>query len=175
MHTRWAHPPVQERAAQHGGLTRPKYHNPFGNSRRYLAAGPGGEEDIEEEEEWEEIIEGPRLEPEPNPFGTTAEQEELDQIMPFRLRPFFRPPNGTRMSVDDTLDEAIRYLGNGYRDAGNGRFVSSDGLRQVRIGDSDILGLHGGGPHVNFEQLEPDPLTGRMQIIGNSHVYLTDF
>jgi len=165
---------VQEKAPPHRGLTRPKYHNPFGNSHRYVAGGGGGEEDDEiDDEEWDEIINGPRMEPERNPYGTTEEQEFERNA--FRLPRYFRPPDGTRMSVDDALDSATEYLGKGYRDAGNGRFVSSDGLRQVRIGDSDILGLHGGGPHVNFEQLEPDPLTGRMQIVGNSHVYLTDF
>jgi hypothetical protein len=42
------------------------------------------------------------------------------------------------------------------------------------MGDSDILGRHGGGPHMNFEELAPNSATGKMEIVGNSHVYLED-
>jgi hypothetical protein len=53
--------------------------------------------------------------------------------------------------------------------------VSSDGTRVVRMGDPDITGAHGTGPHMNFEALGPNPARpGRMMVINNSHVYLID-
>jgi hypothetical protein len=56
---------------------------------------------------------------------------------------------------------------------GDGRLVSADGLRQVRMGDSDILGDHGGGPHMNFETLSPNPRDpARKFIVQNLHIYL---
>jgi RHS repeat-associated protein len=81
--------------------------------------------------------------------------------------------DGMRLPTNDALDTAEQFLGPGYKDLGNGRFVSSDGLRQVRMGDSDILGHHGGGPHMNFETLGPNPAKpGKMQVVDNKHVYL---
>jgi len=81
--------------------------------------------------------------------------------------------DGARMTTDDALTAAEDFLGPGYRDMGNGRFVSVDGTRQVRIGESDILGLHGGGPHINFETMVPNPLKpGKMTIQDNMHIFL---
>ena len=58
---------------------------------------------------------------------------------------------------------------------GNGRFVSLDGTKSVRMGDSDITGKHGGGNHMNFEELIPNPnKPGKMQVESNYHIYLTD-
>ena len=60
---------------------------------------------------------------------------------------------------------------------GNGRFISADGTRQVRMGDTDITGKHSGDPHMNFEKLISDPLKpGRITLDPNSkiHVFLTD-
>jgi hypothetical protein len=88
------------------------------------------------------------------------------------------PADGARMSVDDALTRAEAWLGEGYTEpvAGSGRFVSADSARAVRMGDSDILGRHAGGPHFNFETLEPNPARpGRMMVGQNSHVYLTDW
>lgn len=85
--------------------------------------------------------------------------------------------NGSSMKTDEVLDLASEFLGKGYTEpvSGSGRFVSQDGLRVFRMGDSDILGKHGGGPHVNFEYLEPNPLKpGKMQIIKDIHIYLED-
>ena len=65
------------------------------------------------------------------------------------------PKNGTKMNSSDALDLADSFLGKGYSEPSPGRFVSSDGLRQVRMSSSDILGLHGGGPHINFDILYP--------------------
>jgi len=65
------------------------------------------------------------------------------------------PPNGSRMRTSDALNLAENYLGPGYTEASLGRFVSADGLRQIRMGTDDLLGLHGGGPHINFDSLSP--------------------
>ena len=83
------------------------------------------------------------------------------------------PPNGSRMRTSDALNLAENYLGPGYKEASLGRFVSADGLRQVRMGSKDILGLHGGGPHINFEALAPNAIN-RMQIVTNTHIYIYD-
>ena len=58
------------------------------------------------------------------------------------------------MEPNDVLEDMLEYLGWPYRAFGTDRFVSGDGLRQVRMKDGDILGLHGShGPHVHFEDL----------------------
>ena len=65
------------------------------------------------------------------------------------------PKNGSKLNASDALDLANDFLGEGYTEMSPGRFVSSDGLRQVRMSDADLLGLHGGGPHINFDILFP--------------------
>lgn len=65
------------------------------------------------------------------------------------------PRNGTRASTEDVLDMADEFLGNGYNEPDVGRFVSADGQRQVRMLYKDLVGAHGGGPHVNFDILSP--------------------
>lgn len=41
--------------------------------------------------------------------------------------------------------------------------------------DNDILGKHGGGPHVNFETLKPNPNKHRkMMVDQNYHVFITE-
>jgi RHS repeat-associated protein len=83
--------------------------------------------------------------------------------------------NGARLATDDALDAAEDFLGQGYRDLGDGRFKSVDGTRQVRMGELDITGQHGGGPHMNFERLLPDPLRpGRFRIVENRHIFLIE-
>lgn len=43
------------------------------------------------------------------------------------------------------------------------------------MGDNDILGKHGGGPHVNFETLKPNPNKPRkMMVDQNYHVFITE-
>lgn len=90
--------------------------------------------------------------------------------------PLFACPtlvDGMRLGTNDALDAAEAFLGSGYRDLGNGRFMSADGTRVVRMGDSDILGRHGGGPHMNFETLAPNPSKpGKMMVVDNKHIYL---
>jgi RHS repeat-associated protein len=83
--------------------------------------------------------------------------------------------DGQALPINDVLDLASQYLGKaGYTDMGNGRFLSEDGLRQVRMGDADILGVHG-SPHMNFEMFMPDPKNpGRMIPIMNVHILLLE-
>ncbi len=85
--------------------------------------------------------------------------------------------DGTSMKTNDVLNLASDFLGEGYTEpkAGSGRFISADGTRAFRMGESDILGRHGGGPHVNFEMLELNPIKpNKMQVITDIHIYLED-
>ena len=59
------------------------------------------------------------------------------------------------MGVSSALDLAEQFLGKEYSELGKNSFVSAESLRRVRMGDADILGLHGGGPHINFDILSP--------------------
>jgi len=83
--------------------------------------------------------------------------------------------NGMRLHVDDALDAASQFLGEGYIEVEAGRFVSQDGLRQVRMMNDDILGVHGGGPHMNFEvwQLRTGQ-PGRFVRTENIHIYFQE-
>ena len=80
--------------------------------------------------------------------------------------------DGDTLSEHDALVEAEKFLGEGYNQAEKGRYVSADGLRQVRMKDVDILGKHADGPHMNFENLKLNPLTGKMAREANKHIYL---
>jgi RHS repeat-associated protein len=69
-----------------------------------------------------------------------------------------------KVSPDTFLRTAIKYLGPGYKEQGPGRYVSADGLRQVRFGAHEVMkapNLHG-----HFEAY--DKVGGR--IIENSVV-----
>jgi RHS repeat-associated protein len=81
--------------------------------------------------------------------------------------------DGMTMNTNAALDEASTFLGKGYKDMGGGRFVSADGTRQVRLGDSDILGQHGGASHINFETLVPNPAKpGKMMVDTDLHIFI---
>jgi RHS repeat-associated protein len=85
--------------------------------------------------------------------------------------------DGAKASSTTVLDLAQAFLGKGYRElvAGSGRYISADGQRVFRMGANDITGAHGGGPHVNFETLIPNPSKpGKMMVDKNIHVFLTD-
>ena len=60
------------------------------------------------------------------------------------------PVDGTKLPANEALDAAAKWIGTGYREPvkGSGRFVSKDGERVARMGDSDSMGAHGGGPHI---------------------------
>lgn len=85
--------------------------------------------------------------------------------------------DGMKYSTSQALELGEQYLGKGYKEiiSGSGRYVSRDGKRVFRMGPSDILGKHGGGPHVNFETLVPNPTDpSKMMVDRNLHIYLTD-
>ncbi|MFE7455797.1 polymorphic toxin-type HINT domain-containing protein [Streptomyces sp. NPDC057554] len=85
------------------------------------------------------------------------------------------PVDGTRIPTNDALNAAEKWLGRGYREPvpGSGRYVSRSGTRVARMGESDITGQHGGGPHMNFERLAPNPKKpGKMMVTENRHIYL---
>jgi hypothetical protein len=53
--------------------------------------------------------------------------------------------------------------------------MSRDGMRVVRMGINDILGKHGGGPHINLEQLVPNPAKpGKVMPSKNFHLYIKE-
>lgn len=88
--------------------------------------------------------------------------------------------DGQAMMTSEALDLALDFLGPGYKDLGKGRFISSDGRRVVRMGDSDIAG-HAPHytPHINFEEMEDVAVPGRgvvSKVIDSSkrHVELSD-
>ncbi|MGW2651988.1 polymorphic toxin-type HINT domain-containing protein, partial [Streptomyces sp. NPDC001393] len=85
------------------------------------------------------------------------------------------PVDGTKIPVDDALSAAEKWVGPGYSEPvpGSGRFVSKDGTRVARMGETDITGQHGGGPHMNFERLAPNPKKpGKSMVVENRHIYL---
>ncbi|KYD27813.1 hypothetical protein B4113_0047 [Geobacillus sp. B4113_201601] len=101
----------------------------------------------------------------------TGETVIKDTYKPVSLNQL-RLKNGMKMKINDALEAAEKFLEPGYKDMGNGRFVSTDGTRVVRMGDGDILGKHGGGPHMNFETLVPNPSKpGKMKVDQNLHIY----
>lgn len=80
--------------------------------------------------------------------------------------------NGMKVSETEALEIGEKFLGKGYKEIGNGRFVSEDGTRVFRMGNNDITGKHGGGPHVNLETLIENPnKPGKMKVETNIHVY----
>ena len=85
------------------------------------------------------------------------------------------PKDGISMDASDALDIAEDFLGKGYKEASPGRFVSSDGFRQVRMTASDLAPIknHAGAPHLNFETFIEDIFRkGRYIRIGNSHIFI---
>ena len=82
--------------------------------------------------------------------------------------------NGKIVTSSDALDLAEQFLGRGYTEPikNSGRYISKDGFRVFRMGANDLLGKHGGGPHVNFEILAPNS-KGKVSVIYNRHVFLT--
>lgn len=82
--------------------------------------------------------------------------------------------DGSKMNTTDILSTAVEFLGPGCTEPvkNSGRFVSKDGTRVFRMGENDILGKHGGGPHVNFETLAPNSAKpGKMMVVEDIHIY----
>jgi hypothetical protein len=81
------------------------------------------------------------------------------------------------VSSNKALELGEEFLGEGYKELvpGSGRYVSADGTREFRMGESDITGAHGGGSHVNFETLTPNPpKPGKMLVDQNLNINLKD-
>lgn len=70
------------------------------------------------------------------------------------------------VTQDGFLQSAEKYLGPDYREASSGRFVSSDGWRQVRFGRHETSGLD---LHAHFEAYD-QPLSEGGRVIENSVV-----
>jgi hypothetical protein len=76
------------------------------------------------------------------------------------------------MSTSDALDTAEEFLGQGYQDAGGGRFIN--GARQVRMTNADIANPSV-APHLNFEEwVYPIQPGIRNNPIFNYHVFLPE-
>jgi RHS repeat-associated protein len=120
------------------------------------------------------------LAPAPNPH--TYPDNPLTTIDPLGLTPCQVVPGGTEnlrdgrhMMTGDALRTATDFLGPGYRDMGDGRFLSADGLRQVRLTDRDLANPSQ-NPHMNFETYR-DPIGpglrgGRPK--SNIHIFLPE-
>lgn len=76
--------------------------------------------------------------------------------------------DGMIVDEDEILDLAQDYLGeNQISDVRrSGRYLSADQTRVVRMTDGDLK-----RNHLNFEILTPNPVTGKMEVIVNFHVY----
>lgn len=82
--------------------------------------------------------------------------------------------DGVSMTTRDALDTAEEFLGPGYRELSNGRYVSADGLRQVRMTDRDLAHPNQ-APHMNFETYNSPTGPGvRGSPDENIHVYLPE-
>ena len=70
---------------------------------------------------------------------------------------FGKYKDGMKMTEDEALDAAQDFLGEGYREVSADRFVSADGMRQVRMSPKDlaVVNNHAGSPHLNFDVLRP--------------------
>ena len=84
--------------------------------------------------------------------------------------------DGMEMGVDDALNAATDFLGNGYKEVGPGRFVSDDGLRQVKMTADDLATVnnHAGKPHINFEVKIPKSGQPGRYTNRNYHVFIME-
>ena len=60
--------------------------------------------------------------------------------------------DGGVATPDQALDGATAYLGANYRDMGKGRYLSADGLRQVRLGNHEVKDPK--NLHIHFEHYD---------------------
>jgi len=82
--------------------------------------------------------------------------------------------DGARLRTNDALDASERFLGHGYQGVSNGRFLSGDGMRQVRMTDAD-LAHPTQNPHMNFETFSAPTGPGvRGAPSSNLHIYLPE-
>jgi RHS repeat-associated protein len=83
-----------------------------------------------------------------------------------------------KLGVDEALQKAVDYLGEGYKEIAPGVFRSADGTRQVRMTKSDLTDKR--GAHLNFEKGKTvkDP-KGRDSFErdkkdGNKHIFINE-
>lgn len=72
-----------------------------------------------------------------------------------------------KISESKLMDAAEKWLGRGYKDMGNGRYVSKDGMRQFRYGKHETKNL--GNHHAHFETYDK-PLNEGGKLIEKSVV-----
>jgi hypothetical protein len=86
------------------------------------------------------------------------------------------PKDGIHMNTNEALDAVEKFLGPSYFSFRDGRFVSKDGLRQVRFGKSDLSTAHAPMPHMNFQEVKPGgkPNDFSKNNANNSHVFLPE-
>jgi RHS repeat-associated protein len=77
--------------------------------------------------------------------------------------------NSGVLSQSKTMDVAQQWLQPGYEDMGKGRFVSKDGMRQVRFGAHE---LNSSQMHIHFEAYKTSYWNGG-RIIENSRIIIT--
>ena len=116
-----------------------------------------------------------------NPRVVAEQTQNREQTQEPEIRAKSQLPSalvdGITMSTHDALTLAEEFLGSGYTEPvpRSGRYISADGTRVFRMGESDILGWHKDRPHVNFEILAPNPQKpGKMMITQNIHLFLGD-
>ncbi|MFC4107026.1 polymorphic toxin-type HINT domain-containing protein [Micromonospora zhanjiangensis] len=83
--------------------------------------------------------------------------------------------DGAHMATSDAMETAAEFVGPGYRDMGGGRFLSKDGLRQVRLTDADLAHPRQ-NPHINFETYDSPigPGIRSRGPVSNIHIYLPE-
>lgn len=64
------------------------------------------------------------------------------------------------------LEFGQQFLGKGYKELvpGSGRYISADGTRAFRMGENDILGIHGGGVSLDVDPNSLSKFGGAYQI-----------
>ena len=87
------------------------------------------------------------------------------------FRPRGKAPEfpGGQTSESGFIDSVLDYLGPGYREVSAGRYVSADGLRQVRFGAHEVRGPH---LHGHFEAFDA-PYGKGGRVVENTLVRIT--
>jgi RHS repeat-associated protein len=101
-----------------------------------------------------------------------AEQMAKKEVQSLPNNSMRKPPSrapefeGGQVTESGFLRSALKWLGEGYRDLGKGRYVSKDGLRQVRYGKHETTGNN---HHGHFE-IYDRPVDKGGQVIENTSV-----
>ena len=105
--------------------------------------------------------------------------KHLDDVVVIAKRSLedFIKLDGVKLPVDEALDTAIDFLGDGYKDLGGGRFSNEVGenIHQVRMLDVDFAGHNSGLPHINLEVMEKiENRPGRYNVLHNIHIFFDE-